>query len=101
MNYKQAMASPDKDKWQEALEQEFKQLEDLKVWTPVSKKDVGDVNVVDSTWVFKKKSNGRYKARLVLLSRPFCFVSETFKRDQANSPQKHRDALWLCGLLPL
>jgi hypothetical protein len=64
----EARRSPDKGKWQIAMEKEMKSLKDNDVWDLVEKPE--GRKVVGSKWVFKKKLNAdgsiaRYKARLV------------------------------------
>ena len=60
-SYKQAMNSPDADKWYEAMETEFKTLEDdQKAWSLVKREPW--MKVVPSTWAFRLK---RYPDGLV------------------------------------
>lgn len=68
INFRQAMESSNSHKWIEAMNEEYKSMQDNKVWElvslPVGAKPVG------CKWIFKTKrdSNGnveRYKARLV------------------------------------
>ena len=65
---KEAIESPDKEKWTDAIQKEMDSLYENEVWDLV--KLPKDRNAVGSKWVFKQKvgSNGqveRYKARLV------------------------------------
>ena len=65
---KEALESPDKSKWKEALDIECKSLVDYNTWGLVEPPK--GQNIVDSKWVFKVKHNAdgsieRYKARLV------------------------------------
>lgn len=69
INFRQAMESSNSHKWIEAMNEEYKSMQDNKVWElvslPVGAKPVG------CKWIFKTKrdSNGnvkRYKARLVV-----------------------------------
>lgn len=66
--FRDAMISPDKDKWIEAMQEELNSLEENETW------DLVDLpkfkNPVGSKWVFKRKLNEQnkvvsYKARLV------------------------------------
>ncbi|RVW90078.1 Retrovirus-related Pol polyprotein from transposon TNT 1-94 [Vitis vinifera] len=68
INFQQAMKSSNSHKWIEAMNEEYKSMQDNKVWElvplPVGTKPIG------CKWIFKTKrdSNGnveRYKARLV------------------------------------
>jgi Reverse transcriptase (RNA-dependent DNA polymerase) len=63
--YRQAMKSPDKDKWLAAVEEEYQRLIKHNVWTPVDKSTISkDDKVMTTTWAMKKKANGTYRARL-------------------------------------
>jgi hypothetical protein len=63
--YNEAMKTPDKKKWQMAVDEEHERMNKYKVWKPVNKKDFrkGE-KVLSTTWAMKKKSNGKYRARL-------------------------------------
>ena len=66
--FKDALASPDKDKWRDAMQKEIQSLAKNHVWDHVESPK--DRQVVGSKWVFRRKvgENGvveRYKARLV------------------------------------
>ena len=70
MSYKQAMECDEKFEWEGGINEELKSLEKNETWSVVKKNSVGDVNIIDSRWVLKKKRdvNGKvfkYKARLV------------------------------------
>ena len=67
-SYREAVASPNKSKWEEAMEAEMSSLQRNNVWELVELPE--DRKVVGSKWVFKVKFDGngrveRYKARLV------------------------------------
>jgi len=65
MKYNEAMATPDADKWKIAVKEEIQRMEDNQVWTPVDKDQVPtDATILTSTWAMKKKSNGKFRARL-------------------------------------
>jgi len=52
--------------WELAMESELASLEKMQAWEEVKDSDIPkDINVVSSKWVFKVKSDGRKKARLV------------------------------------
>ena len=70
--YEEAMASPDKKMWIEAMNEEMKSLKENNTWelVEVPQSERKDVHVIGCKWVYKKKltSSGeieRYKARLV------------------------------------
>eukprot|EP00957_Ditylum_brightwellii_P196940 15004195-Ditylum_brightwellii.AAC.1 len=59
------MAGSDKDKWKEAVKEEYGHMEKHKVFKPVPRtKLLMNTKVVISTWAMKKKANGTYQARL-------------------------------------
>ena len=67
-NYEEAMASPDSNKWLEAMKSEIGSMYENKIWTLVDLPD--DRRAIENKWIFKKKTdaNGNvtvYKARLV------------------------------------
>ena len=66
-NYKEAMMSPDSDKWLEAMKSEIGSMYENKVWTLV---DLTDDRQTINKWIFKSKTDVDssvtiYKARLV------------------------------------
>jgi hypothetical protein len=67
-SYKQALRSTEWSHWQEAIDTEYKSLQERQTWTLVVKP--AGRKIIDSKWVFKIKRNSdgtiaRYKARLV------------------------------------
>ena len=74
VNYNEAIASDDKLEWEKGIRDEFKSLEDIKVWKfverPQTMIDGSELNVIDSRWIFKKKTekdgSTKFKARLVI-----------------------------------
>jgi hypothetical protein len=70
-NYEEAMASPDSEKWLEAMKSEIGSMYENKVWTLVDLPD--ERRAIENKWIFKKKTDidGNvtvYKARLVAKS---------------------------------
>ena len=67
--FQEACWDPDlisREKWREAICQEFKKMLDMGVWRHVKIKDCpNDRRLVGCRWVFKVKRNGVYRARLV------------------------------------
>lgn len=63
MTFEEPVTSKNSKKWKEAMEKELKVLRENNTWTevpwPVDKK------VIESKWIFKKKSESEFKARLV------------------------------------
>ena len=72
--YSEAMESKDKNRWLEAINDEIKSMEENRVWQfvdrPSTTKDGKKVHIIDSKWVFKKKTGdigeNVYKGRLVI-----------------------------------
>ena len=64
-NYKQAMASIDRDKWLKAIDEEHNRMMQHEVWTAVDRSMVsGNGKILTTTWAMKKKANGTYRARV-------------------------------------
>ena len=68
LNYDEAMAGPDSNKWLEAKKSEIGSMYENKVWTLVDLPD--DRRAIENKWIFKKKTDANdnvtvYKARLV------------------------------------
>ena len=58
----------EREKWREAILLEFKNMNDRKVWQIVKKEEVPEgKTLIGSRWVFRKKSNGIFRACLVAL----------------------------------
>jgi hypothetical protein len=65
MKYKEAMAGPDKEQWEKAVEDEHDKFVKYGVFKAVRKEDVPkNVKVMSSTWAMKKKASGVYRARV-------------------------------------
>ena len=65
-SYKEAMACPDHDRWQEAMEIEMKGLDRLQVFELCDRSRVPkNSRIIKSRWVFKIKPE-KYKARVVI-----------------------------------
>jgi hypothetical protein len=59
------MSSKDRSSWIQAVEEEFLNMADHKVFEPVEKsKFAPGAKILSTTLVMKKKANGRYKARI-------------------------------------
>ena len=64
-SYEEAVNGPDSHNWNEAIECEFAAHKRNHTWTPVIRKP--EMKPIGSKWVWAKKNDGRYKARLVAL----------------------------------
>ena len=62
-SYREAMSSPDKEKWLAASKEEFKGLTEMGVWKLVDRPV--DRKTIKCRWTYVFKSDGRYKAQLV------------------------------------
>ena len=65
----QAMSSPERHGWIEAMEKELNSLEQMSVFIEVDRSEASQYNILDSTWAFKRKrlpdgSVRKLKARL-------------------------------------
>jgi hypothetical protein len=64
--FAEAMASPDKEKWLEAIKLELSNMKKRDVWKLVKKSSMPpNRRMVGCKWVFKIKADGTYRARLV------------------------------------
>ena len=71
---KEALSSENSKNWKEAISDELESMETNKVWTivdrPSNKEDEAKMNIVDSKWVFSRKTGSdnkiTHKARLVV-----------------------------------
>ena len=65
MKYHEAMATADKDKWDQAVKDEHDRMEKYQVFEAVPRSEVPkDAKILTSTWAMKKKANGTFRARL-------------------------------------
>lgn len=65
LKYNQAMSSPDSVKWKEAVKDEYDKMIKYGVFEPVKRSDIpSNTMILTSTWAMKKKSSGKYRARL-------------------------------------
>ena len=65
MKYKEAMKSPDKEKWDEAVKEELNKFKKYKVFKLVKLKDIpAGAIMLTTTWAMKKKANGTFRARV-------------------------------------
>jgi Reverse transcriptase (RNA-dependent DNA polymerase) len=66
LKFKDAMPGDNKDKWKEAVEAEFKQMIDNKVWIPIKISNLPEnFKTLSSTWAMKKKANGQFRACII------------------------------------
>ena len=63
-SYREAMASPDQEKWLAASQEEFEGLTEMGVWKLVDHPD--GCKIIKCRWTYVLKSNGHYKACLVV-----------------------------------
>lgn len=61
--YEEAIQSNNSKKWNKAMNDEIKSLEENKTWKIVNKPE--DKKIVEVKWIYRIKSNGIYKARVV------------------------------------
>ena len=65
MKYQEAMATADKSQWEKAVKEEYDRLVQHKVFKLVPKSLVPKkAKILSSTWAMKKKSNGKFRARV-------------------------------------
>jgi hypothetical protein len=62
----EAMNSPEVKEWMKSMDKEFSDMHTRKVWIIVKKSKVPkNRRLLGCKWVFKKKSNGVYRSRIV------------------------------------
>lgn len=66
LTYEEIIKSPEKDIWLKAIDEEKKSLKKNNTFELVDKKETNGNKILSSKWVFKIKSDGKYKARLVI-----------------------------------
>jgi hypothetical protein len=65
VKYDEAMSSKDRSQWIEAVEQEYVNILHHGVFEPIELCKVpAGAKILSTTWVMKKKTGGRYKARI-------------------------------------
>jgi hypothetical protein len=65
MKYNEAMATNDRKKWEIAVKEEKKRMDDSGVFQPIPRDKVPKgAKILTSTWAMKKKANGTFRARL-------------------------------------
>ena len=71
LTFREAWDHPDPEeraKWREAIRKEFHDMNKRRVWRYIRRRDVpNNRRLIGCKWVFKKKRNGVYRARLVAL----------------------------------
>ena len=81
LGFNEAMASPDKDKWQALVNHEHERMLKNGVWEVVDHNSISEgSDIIDSTWAMKKKVNGNYRA---------CLAARGFKQMQGKSFVHH------------
>ena len=64
--YQEAISGEDKEGWKGGINKEFNDMFEKKVWERIKKAKVPEgKRLLGSKWVFKKKKNGVFRARLV------------------------------------
>ena len=83
-SYTEAIRGPDSAKWQSSIKEENDSLRDRNVFKVMLKSDLPkDAKVLKAKWVFKKKSDGRYKSRYTAKG---CQQRFGFDYDEVFSP---------------
>ena len=63
-NFEEACHHPNssyRQKWQEAIKKELYEMRERKVWSKIKRRN--GMRTIGLKWVFKVKSNGRYRER--------------------------------------
>ncbi|XP_043494103.1 uncharacterized protein LOC122519004 [Polistes fuscatus] len=62
-SFEEALNCEEHEKWEVAMKDEIKNINENKTWVLVNRKN--SKNIIDTKWVYTKKVNGRFRARLV------------------------------------
>ena len=62
--FEEAIKCNEYKKWQKAMDSEIKSLEKNDTWLIVDKPK--DKKIIDVKWIYKRKSDNKYKTRLVV-----------------------------------
>jgi hypothetical protein len=65
LTYQEAVDGPDSTEWKKAINSEKSSLHKNYVFKFIPAKDIKEKKCISSRWVFRKKENGNFKARLV------------------------------------
>jgi len=90
LTYKEAVNGPDKEKWEEAINEEKNFLKENKTWEVIDLKKLKEEKPLTGKWVFKVKQDGRYKARLVIRG---CEQEQGINYEETFSPVISTSAL--------
>ncbi|XP_059048743.1 uncharacterized protein LOC131843970 [Achroia grisella] len=66
LTYEEVLKSPEKEKWERAIESELNSLEENNVWKIVDQSESYGHKTLTNKWVFRIKEDGKYKTRLVV-----------------------------------
>ncbi|RMZ88210.1 hypothetical protein DV736_g4562, partial [Chaetothyriales sp. CBS 134916] len=65
--YEEALTCEDSQKWLDSMSEEYSALVENRTWDEVKRNSIPDSKrVIPGRWVFKRKSDGRYKSRWVV-----------------------------------
>ena len=99
MKYGEAMASEDKDNWEEAVYEEKSNFDKYKVFKSIPIEDVPIyAKILTSTWSMKKTENGKFRARLT--ARGFEQVEGGhYSENEISSPVVNSIVVQICLIL--
>lgn len=84
LTYNEAVTAPDKYEWQKAIEEEKKSLIKNNIWKLADQDEIDkNKRILTSRWIFRKKDDGIYKARLVARG---CEQKQGINYEEAFSP---------------
>ena len=66
LSYTEAISCKEKEKWLQAIDEEKKSLKKNKTWIFVDCKEAEGKKILTNRWIFRKKDNDKFKARLVV-----------------------------------
>lgn len=65
ISYKKAMKSKDREKWEQAIEEEYNKMKKHQVFEPIPMESVPQEAIIMAVkWIMKRKANGTFRARI-------------------------------------
>lgn len=83
LTFREAISSPEKREWIKAIEEEKKSLMKNNTWNYIDVEEADGKRILSNKWIFSKKEDGRFKARLVVRG---CEQKSDFNYDEIFSP---------------
>jgi hypothetical protein len=83
LTFTEALNGPEKKEWRKAIDEEKESLIKNNTWSYVDEKESEGKKVLSNKWIFTRKEDGRYKARLVVRG---CEQKSVYDYEESFSP---------------